>query len=216
MLVQLKHFFRQSIIGGLVVLLPLVILGFFFRWVFEFVTNLISPLTNALIHYGHVPVFMADILVLVFIVVACFLIGTLVSTGFGKWLHNTFDKHLARLAPGYQMVKDIVNQFLGDSTQSPFANGEVAKVYIFGEQVPTYVTGLITSRHDDGCYTVFVPTGPNPTSGNIYHVLPAQVEILQDVGADKALRTIIGCGAGSGELFKPDQSRESLASPRGE
>lgn len=209
MLVRLKHFFRQSIIGGLVVLLPLVIFGFFFHWVFQFVTGLIKPITTILVRHGHVPVFMADLLVLVLILVACFLIGTIVSTGVGKWLHNNFDKHLARFAPGYQMIKDIVNQFVGDSSQSPFANGEVAKVYIFGEQVPTFVTALITSRHDDGSYTVFVPTGPNPTSGNIFHVLPSQVEILHHVGADKALRTIIGCGAGSGELFRPARTGEA-------
>ncbi|WP_240554901.1 hypothetical protein [Oceanicoccus sagamiensis] len=66
----------------------------------------------------------------------------------------------------------------------------------------TEATVIVTSTHDNGWYTVFVPTGPNPTSGMIYHLPPEQVELLPNIKVDEALRTIIACGAGSDELFK--------------
>ena len=55
------------------------------------------------------------------------------------------------------MIKDIVGQFLGDANKSPFANGEVALVRLFSNE--TEVTAIVTSKHDDGRYTVFMPTG---------------------------------------------------------
>jgi uncharacterized membrane protein len=54
---------------------------------------------------------------------------------------------------------------------------------------------------------VFVPTGPNPTSGNIYH-LPGDRVRSVDVPVDQAMRAIISCGAGSTAMVvalnKPD------------
>jgi uncharacterized membrane protein len=101
------------------------------------------------------------------------------------------------------MVKDIVNQFMGDKSNSPFRKGAVARVRIFGGTVETSVTAIVTSQHDDGTYTVFVPTGPNPTSGFIYHVPAEYVELRPEIKIESAMRTVIACGAGSDKLFKP-------------
>ena len=68
----------------------------------------------------------------------------------------------------YKLIKEIVLQFFGDSSSSPFSSGEVAIVQLFGATCPTTVTAIVTSKHDDGTITIFMPTGPNPTSGNIF------------------------------------------------
>ena len=75
------------------------------------------------------------------------------------------------------------------------------------------MTGFITEDQGE-ILTVFVPTGPNPTSGNIYHVSREQV-LFTGISVDNGMKTIISCGAGSTEIFskakgKPDmlQSRE--------
>jgi uncharacterized membrane protein len=94
------------------------------------------------------------------------------------------------------MVKETVNQFLGKK-ESPFSS--VALVQIFEND--TKVTGFITDRHDNGTITVFVPTGPNPTSGFIYH-LDAEYVHPVDVSVEDAMRSVISCGAGSGALVK--------------
>jgi uncharacterized membrane protein len=61
-------------------------------------------------------------------------------------------------------------------------------------------TCFITDTHEDGSYTVFMPTGPNPTSGLIYH-LEGQYVHLVDIPVQDAMRTIISCGAGSEKLI---------------
>lgn len=196
-----RSFIKQSLMGGLLVVLPAVLLIFVFRWVFFVVTDLIQPLTDFVLKNLFLPEIVADIIVLGTIMVGCFFIGVTVSTTVGRWLHHRFDKHLIRLAPGYKMVKEVIVELLGDSKNSPFSNGMVAKARIFGADSKTEVTGLVTCEHANGDYTVFVPTGPNPTSGNMYHLPPEQVTLYPDVPVESMMKTIIGCGAGTDDLF---------------
>jgi len=202
-----KEFAKKTLLGGLVILLPVALLMMGFRWLFKLVTDLIQPLTNLVTKVIGMPEFFADILVLAGMAGLCFVAGWFVSTAGGAWFHSKFDDRLAKYAPGYQMMKDIVGQFLGDSSKSPFANGEVALVRLFGNE--TEVTAIVTSKHEDGRYTVFMPTGPNPTSGNIYHVTEEQVTLCPDIAVSDAMRTIIACGAGTGELLS--NNKESKA-----
>lgn len=203
---KIKIFIRKAFIGGVLVILPIVIIGFVFRWAFYFVTDLIQPLTNYTTEHYGLPELAADVIVMAIILAVCFAIGTLVSTGIGKWLHNHFDKYLVRLAPGYRIVKEIVTQVFGSKESSPFGKGEVVRVKLFGEQTPTTITALVTAKHADGTVTIFMPTGPNPTSGNIYHIPESLVEYYPDATVEQMMKSIIACGAGSDELFKSNKS----------
>ena len=198
---SLKAIIRKALFGGLVVLLPVVIIGFLFRWLFRLVTDLIQPITNRLIAEYNLPELGADFIVILLILALCFVIGTFVTTGIGKWLHAHFDKYLVRLAPGYKLVKEIVSQVFGDAENSPFAKGEVVRVKLFGAQCETTVTGIVTDKHPDGTVTFFMPTGPNPTSGNIYHVPETLVTYYPDATVESMMKSIIACGAGSKQLF---------------
>lgn len=198
---RIKSFVRQALIGGLLVVLPLVILVVIFRWAFYFITDMIQPLTNWLSGHIAIPELVADALVVVLLIAGCFLIGTLVSTGVGKWLHARFDGYLSRLAPGYRLIKEIIGQFTGDPESSPFSKGEVVRVKLFGADCPTTVTAISTSHNPDGTITIFMPTGPNPTSGNIYHLPPELVEVIPGATVEAMMRSIIACGAGTDKLF---------------
>ncbi len=203
-----EEFIKKSALGGLVIVLPIALLVMGIRWLFQLVTDLIQPFTDLVITVLEFPEIIGDIIVLVSIVILCFSVGWLVTTTAGSWVHRHFDNRLARYAPGYKMIKEIVGQFFGDASKSPFANGEVALVKLFGIDNPTEVTVIVTSKHENGSYTVFMPTGPNPTSGNIYHVKPSQVTLCPEVKIEDAMRTIIACGAGSGDLFSNNNTNK--------
>ncbi len=196
-----RGFIKRSLIGGLLVILPSAVLIFFFSWLFDLVTDFLEPFSNVLIKSYELPALTADLFALFIMLGFCFLVGTVVSTSVGKWVHGHVDVYLERLAPGYRMVREIVNQFLGDKEDSPFNKGQVARVHIFGRDVDTTCTALVTCKHQDGSFSVFIPTSPNPTSGIIYHVPADAVELRPDIKVDSAMRTIIACGAGSDELY---------------
>ena len=94
------------------------------------------------------------------------------------------------------LVKETVVQFLGTENR-PFSS--VALVEVFGNE--TLMTAFVTDRHKDGSYTVFVPTGPNPMSGNIYHLEREFVHPVE-VPVEVAMRSIISCGAGSARIIE--------------
>jgi uncharacterized membrane protein len=197
---RLRSFINNSLIGGLLVILPLVILGLVFNWIFTSITDLISPLTQYILGRYDAPEWVVDIAVIAMILFICFLIGGLISTGAGRWLHAHFEQLVERTAPGYRLIKDIVQQLFGDKSDSPLRKGDVAIVRAFGVDTATAMTGIISGHHNNGWYSVFVPTGPNPTTGFIFHLPPEQVQILSDAKTDNAIKTIIACGSGSPQI----------------
>jgi uncharacterized membrane protein len=197
---KLKHFISQSFIGGVLVIAPIIILLLAMRWAVNGVQALIAPLTGPLVRITGLPALAIDGLVMALIIFTCFMVGTIVATSAGRWLQSFVDAHLARFAPGYKLIRDIIQQMFGANSSSPFTRGEAAVVQLYGTQSPTRATAIITSRHRTGWFTVFVPTGPNPTSGFVYHLPPECVVARPDIKLDVAFKSIISCGAGSAEL----------------
>ncbi|MCK5013857.1 MAG: DUF502 domain-containing protein [Candidatus Omnitrophica bacterium] len=193
---KIKSFIMTSLIGGIIVVLPVAILAAVFGWVFSFVTNLIQPFTDLLVAKSDLREVIADLLVLAIILATCFIIGVVIRTKFGKFIYSKIEAHSLKVAPGYNLIKETVLQILGNN-KTPFSS--VALVQIFGND--TLVTGFVTDEHSDGGFSVFVPTGPNPTSGNIYHLEGKYVHPV-NVPVEDAMRSIISCGAGSSQLIE--------------
>ncbi len=194
-------FIRKSLVGGLVILLPLAVIGFFFRWIYGIVTDITSPVATLFIRGWGWPQYAADLIGIVVLVTFCFLLGNLVTTRLGGWLwQRTEDGVMARL-PGYRAVREVVAQLLGNSEDSPFARGEVARIWLYGRDIDVSVLGLITSRFSDGNVSVFVPTGPNPTTGFIYIVSMSVVTLCPDIKVEQMMKVVVACGAGSNRLF---------------
>jgi len=192
----IKSFFKTSLLGGLVVLLPVGILALLFAWVFGMVQRWVQPLTNLVTSLTVLNELLAMFVALCLIVVACFVVGLILRTQVGRFIHEKLEDHILKIAPGYNLIKETVLQFLGNRP-SPFSS--VALVRLFGND--TLVTAFVTETHDNGWYSVFVPTGPNPTSGNIYHLKPEYVHKV-DLPIEDVMRSIISCGAGSASVVK--------------
>ncbi len=198
---KLKSYVGLALIGGLLVILPLAVFILAGRWVLGLFSDLVSPASDPLSStFGLSPLF-SDILVIAIFLTVCFLVGVLVRTAFGRWMHNTFDDLLIRLAPGYKTIKGMIQQLIGGTDTGSLLKGEVVLARLFGPECETTVTGIVTSKHKNGMVTVYIPTAPVPTSGLTYHLPANSVEYLTGVTAEEAMRTIIACGAGSSEML---------------
>ncbi len=193
---RLKSFLKTSLLGGVVVILPVVILVALIVWVFGVISGVIEPLTHLLVEDSELNQFLAEMVVIVVLLTACFSVGVLVRTRLGDFFYRFIEMRILRLAPGYSLIKETVFQLFGKRKDSPFSS--VALAQVFGNE--TLMTGFITDTHEDGSYTLFVPTGPNPTSGLIFHLEGRFVHPV-NVPAQEAMRSIISCGAGSARLL---------------
>ena len=202
-----KSFIKTSLLGGLVVLLPVGIMVFLINWVFGLVKDMLAPLTTVVTDQSELKELVAMAVVVCVLVLACFVVGLIIRTQIGRFVHGKLEDHILKIAPGYNLIKEIVLQFLGNRP-SPFSS--VALVRIFGNE--TLVTAFVTETHDNGWDSVFVPTGPNPTSGNIYHLKPEYVHQV-DLPIEDVMRSIISCGAGSASVVKAYRARHEGSAP---
>lgn len=193
---RLRNFFRTTLIGGIVALAPLTLIVLLFRWVINLIGRNLTPVVDRLMQDPNpdpLIKFLLYVITFTAILFFFFLIGIIVRTRMAVFLNKAEDRYLVKI-PGYRLAKDTVKQFFGKN-RSFFR--EVVLVDIFNTGV--LMTGFITDDQGE-VITVFVPTGPNPTSGNIYH-MPRDRVLRTRASVDSGMKTIISCGAGSGEVF---------------
>ena len=191
-----RKFLSTTLIGGVVALAPLTLIVLLFRWVINVIGRNLTPLVDKILQDPDPdPLFKFALYVITFVAILLFffLIGIIVRTRMVVFLNRAEDRYLIKI-PGYKMAKETVQQFFGKS-KSFFR--EVVLVDIFNSG--TLMTGFITDDQGE-IITVFVPTGPNPTSGNIYHMHKNRV-MKTTASVDSGMKSIISCGAGSAEIF---------------
>ena len=199
-----QRFVVTTILGGLVVVLPLSLLGFLIRLLFNLIIGVIQPLSSLLGFSDHVNEWLINLLVLAIILVLFFIIGLAVRTEIGQRLFQNMEEQWLKPLPFYTILRETVQQ-LFSKDKMPFS--KVALVDPFGSG--TLMTGFITDELPNGFFTVFVPTAPNPTNGFIFHIPPDRITFV-DTGTEDALRSVISLGIGSGKLF---QTKASTAPP---
>jgi len=193
---RFQRFLRTTLIGGVVALAPLTLIILLFRWVINVIGRSLTPLVDTILQDPDPnPYFKFAIYVLSFaaILLLFFIIGLMIRTRLKNFLNKAEDRYLLKI-PGYKLAKETVQQFFGKN-RSFFK--EVVLVDIFNSGA--LMTGFITDDQGD-IISVFVPTGPNPTSGNIYHLQKDRVT-RTTASVDVGMKTIISCGAGSAEVF---------------
>jgi uncharacterized membrane protein len=193
---KLKKFIKTTILGGVIVLLPVLLTGFLLNWLFNFITGLIYPLTKMVVEKAHMQKYVADVLVILIIIAICFMVGLFIRTKLGNFFHRQIEKRILKVMPGYTLFRNTIKQFLGQE-KAPVSR--VALVQAFGNS--TLMTGFVTDEHPDGRYTVFVPSALNPTTGLILHLEREYVHLV-NVSVEETMRSIISCGAGSTILLE--------------
>ena len=99
------------------------------------------------------------------------------------------------------LLRDTVQQFLGNTDKMPFK--EVVEVDVFNSG--TKMIGFVSDKFSDGRYSIFVPTGPNPTNGFIFLVEESQL-VFSNIRPEEAMRVVVGVGTGASTLFSQSLS----------
>jgi len=196
---HIRKFFINMFVGGLIVLLPIIVIIQIFKWFFSIFEEGSRPLTNYLMTLYS----MSDATAIMFSMISVFavlsVIGVLVRTRIGNGLYQFFEKHILFRIPGYKAIKEITDQISGKQ------KGLFRKVVLINlADKGVFVTGFVVDEIGDSHSTVFVPCGPNPTTGFIYHVNNTDITDV-DVSIETAMKTVISCGSGSSQFISPVQ-----------
>lgn len=196
MIQRLRRLFTTTVIGGIAVMLPIALIFFLFSFIWNFLSNLLSPMRGLLPFHENTATWMIDLISLAIVVIVFFMVGLIVQTQLGNNLVKMVEKTWLEQIPFYATIRDTVQQFFGNK-KMPFS--EVVLVDAFGNG--TLMTGFLIEALGNDYFTVFVPTAPNPTNGFVFHVKSTQLHHVKAKTED-AIRSIIAVGAGSGKLFE--------------
>lgn len=215
---RLKKFLKMTFLGGVIVLLPIAALAYLVKWMIGVVSDVVEPFVDVLTDTLNVAEYAAVLIVVLTVVCVCFLVGLLARARFSarvfgaagsrihSWLFSGLESRVLRVVPRYAMIRETVMRLLGTEQTPVFSSVALVEVSENG----TLATAFVADTHADGSYTVFVPTGPNPTSGSVYHVKREYVHPV-DVSVEAAWKSIVGCGVGSKSLIEAYRGRPSGA-----
>lgn len=196
---RIKRFFLTTLIGGVAVALPFTIFVLLMRLIVGFFSSILAPMRPL---FSFTSDAFIDLLSFSIVITFFFLIGLLVRTSYGGGLIRRLEDRWLMHLPFYSVLREAVRQFFG-SKKMPFS--QVVLVDIFGNGM--LMTGFVTDDEiGNGYITVFVPTGPNPTNGFVFHVREEHIQYV-DTRPEDAMRTIIGVGTGSRILFQKEPEK---------
>lgn len=187
---KLTRFIATTVLGGVVVVLPAVILFLLVRLVFRSIVPILEPVGHLFELQDYVQKWMVDILSLALVITGFFLLGLMVRTRFGSRFFDRIEQQYLYKLPLYSILRETIRQFTG-SSKTPFS--QVVLVDVFNSS--TKMLGFITEELANDELAVFVPTGPNPTNGFIF-ILPRDKVELVNIRTEDAMRIVIGLGVG--------------------
>ncbi|MEP2771873.1 MAG: DUF502 domain-containing protein [Fulvivirga sp.] len=203
-----KRYVIDTVIKGVLVLLPLLIIGFILSILFDFIFEILTPLSHLLQPGQQDPHWSFTLLSLFILAFLLFLIGLVIRNRSGRIYFKKFERKYLFSIPLYNMLHQTVNHFTGVK-DLPFNQAVLIDPFNSG----TLMTGFVTDNINEDMYCVFVPTAPNPTNGNIFHVKKEAITFL-DVTPQDAMRTVIGMGTGTANLFKSKKPLNKEVLPR--
>lgn len=190
---QVIEFVKTTVIGGVVVVLPIVVVLFLLAKAVGVIQQQVAePMSDTLgirTLLGAGAVIALAVLILLGV---CFITGLLMRTPIGTRSLAWFEKQVFNRVPGYTLAQALARGFAGDHAYP------VAAISLFGPG--TSVFGFIMEEHDSGEVTVFVPSAPAATVGLVHIVDRARVQPL-DTSGFQVLNCMSQWGVGAHEIL---------------
>ncbi len=172
MISKVASFLRTTAIGGLLFLLPIIVVGALLGYLYNIVASVYEPLKKFLPVDSAVGIATLFLLAVSIIVVLCFLCGLFTRRAFAQKFTQTIEKQLVTVFPKYAIYKDLLAGNIGGDENRPTL-------------IPVTVTlndlsriAFETERLADGRVIVYLPGAPDTWNGSVVLVAPEQVEPL--------------------------------------
>jgi uncharacterized membrane protein len=190
---SILQFLITTLLGGLLFLVPIVVLVFVLGKALDIAHKLLDPLVARMpvesIVGLRMPMLMAISLILLF----CFIAGLLARRARAQKIIRRLEAAILSNIPGYDILKSTSESILRAENQE--GNPVVLVRFDDGCQI-----GLKIEELDNGLIAVFIPDAPRPQSGSVFfmttdRVIPAGIPITS------ALKCLKNLGGGSNALL---------------
>lgn len=191
---NLQTFLKTTIIGGIVVMLPLILLVKISWWLIDILMEQLQPLAELLTATLQISGQYSSLVALLLVIGICFWVGLVARLKLGAFIWTSLEHYTLKRFPGYNLLKEIVAMFSKTNKQSL---SRAVLICPWGDDV--WFTGFVTDSCVNGYVTVFSPCSPNPSTGLVFH-LPKE-KVIELAGSESlAFKTVLSCGVGAAPL----------------
>ena len=186
---QIKSFLKTTFVGGLMFLVPVVLLVVLLRYAMQLADKVAKPIA-ALLPVSQIGgVAVPTVIAVSILVLIAFLAGLLSRTPVGRRITHWFEESILGGLPQYRMVKSLADGL----TQIESDDG-IQPVLMRGDE--GWMLGYQMEELPGGWRVVFLPASPTPMSGNVLYVEAAKVRAL-DITMREAMQLVKRMGIGS-------------------
>ena len=200
---SIKSFLKATLVGGLMFLVPVVLVALVLRHALQFAGKIAQPIAAVLpvSHLGGVAI--ATIIAVAILFCIALLAGLLSRTGPGRRVTHWFEESILGGMPQYRMVKSLAEGL----TQLENGTG-MQPVLMRGDE--GWMLGYQMEELPDGWRVIFLPASPTPMSGNVIYVEASRVKPL-DLSMREAMQLVKRLGIGSTEKLRGANLASSTA-----
>jgi uncharacterized membrane protein len=189
------EFFKTTLLGGLVVLIPLAVVAFVVVSVLGILIEVTALVAEYLPPEIELSPLASILIALLALIGFCFLAGLLLRTGPGDSIKSWIDRNINERIPMLGVIRNLTERFAGiEGTQfTP------AEVDLYGS--PVRALCFIVEELPDGRRAVFVPDVPTLTLGKLYIVPQESVTVL-DATIGQIVNSITQWGAETNRIYE--------------
>ena len=190
---QFWQFVKATVIGGVFVLAPIVLLVYLVSQAVLMVSTGLRPVIQWLPVTSAGGLTLIGLAVVAGVIAVCFVAGLIAHTTLAKWLVQLIESAILSNLPGYSLMKSMGEGIVGVESAT---SRKVALVHF----VDRSQLGFLMDETPDGRQLVFLPNVPSPWSGTLQIVDAARVEILT-MPVREAIEKLQRLGQGMGGNF---------------
>lgn len=186
-------FLRDTIAGGILFLVPIVVLAVIIGRALAQANKIVAPLAAHLSIHPVICAHIQRLLAIAAILLFCFITGFLARTSPAQKLIRWLESKVLVNVPGYELIKRIEEDLLGIGNQEwhPAVFAYIGNAWQIGFEI---------EQLDNGLVAVFLPNSPNPYSG-VVRLVPSNQVTSVKLPHGEIFKSLKRLGAGSNALF---------------
>ena len=195
---------RTTILGGILFLLPLILIIFLLSKALNLIERLSQPIVDAVGVRTVGGVAVVTFVAIAALLLISFLTGMLARTRLGQAAYSSLESSILGILPQWRMARGLVESFGAEKTS------DVEIVLVPSDA--GWCLALVLEKPAGDWWTVFIPGAPQWTSGSISYAHSEQVHQTGLTFAE-TIMLIRRCGVGSRpvhELLSSLEQRKAL------
>ena len=202
---RILDFFKTTVVGGLFVLLPVILVYLALSEVIDVLVAMATPIADLFFPGKLEGIEFPALIALALLVGVSFILGLIMLSDAGRRFGNWIERIILGRMPAYNAIKSLTTGFANSQQESSFkpallksADGDKEFAYIIEE-------------HNDGNLTVMLPWAPTPFAGSVKIVPKDRVESLA-ISMGQLTEALGHWGIGAKDLLPAHPEKEQIES----